>query len=87
MRLGTPTVNQGQMIERSYGWSQGEFFMRVHDRSAREVTWFIADEVSRDKLIDSSYEAGGANEAPEVETWTACEEPEDDPNPATDERW
>jgi len=87
MRLATPRVDQGQTVERSYGWCNGEFYMRRHDRADGEVTWYIADEASRDRLIETSYEAGGSVEAPEVKIWTECEEPDEDPNPATDVEW
>ena len=51
--------------------------MRVFDRSDRTTAWFIADAESRDYLIDSSYDAGGALEPPTFVSWTPCEAPQE----------
>ena len=77
MKLGTPQQDRGQIVERSYGWCDGEYYMRVFDRSDRTTAWFIADAESRDYLIDSSYDAGGALEPPTFVSWTPCEAPQE----------
>ncbi len=74
MKLGTPRSEQGQMVERSYGWHEGALYMRVHDRSDGEVAWYVADEESAADLPEG-YDPGGENEPPSVETWTPCREP------------
>lgn len=76
MRMSTPGAEQGQMVARSYGWADGEYYMRTFDRSDGAVAWFVADEDSRDNLATSSYDAGGASHPPEVAEWIPCGEPE-----------
>lgn len=69
-----PRSEQGQIVESSYGWVDGEYYRRTEDKSDRSVSWAKADEASRDRLADSSYEAGGENDAPRA-TWESCEAP------------
>lgn len=76
MRMGTPGVEQGQMVERSYGWRDGALYMRVHDRSDRSTQWYVADEDSANALPEG-YDAGGESHPPEVAEWTPCSEPRD----------
>lgn len=76
MRMGTPRSEQGQTVECSYGWSGGELYRRIYDRSDRSESWSRADAESRDRLADSSYDAGGEDHGPRVGRWIACAAPE-----------
>jgi len=75
MRMGTPRSEHGQIVTGSYGWIGGEYYQRRHDASDGETLWFRADVASRDRLANTSYEAGGADHAPEVDEWIPCAEP------------
>lgn len=78
MMMGTPRSEQGQMVERSYGWLGGYYYMRVHDRSDMSTQWYIADEDEAADLAETSYDAGGASYPPPIGEWTACDEPHED---------
>jgi len=78
MNMATPRSQQGQMVEYSYGWLAGEFYMREYDRTDRSISWYVADERSRDELSASDYDAGGSDYPPAVKKWTACPEPRED---------
>ena len=78
MRMETPRSEQGQIVERSYGWSDsgdGAYYMRVHDRSDRSTAWYRADMESSAALAETSYDAGGDDSAPEIAEWIPCSEP------------
>lgn len=71
-RMSTPRAEQGQMVERSYGWIDGDLYRRTFDHSqpSRPATWDKADAASADKAAASNYDAGGADMPPRVEEWT-----------------
>jgi hypothetical protein len=69
----TPPQNQGQMIEVSYGWLEGDLYRRVRDTSELSVNWFVlrakdgADTIAEDVWSD----------VPNVpdDAWTPCAGP------------
>ena len=74
MRLNTPRAEQGQTVERSYGWCDGEYYRRTYDRSDRSTVWHRATDSEE---IPETYDAGGADYAPPVSEWIECSEPEE----------
>lgn len=72
IRMSTPRAEQGQTVERSYGWIDGDLYRRTFDHSqpSRPATWAKADAASADKAAASSYDAGGADKPPRVEEWS-----------------
>ena len=77
-KFGTPRIEQGQIVERSYGWCDGAYYMRVHDRSDGTTKWYRADEGSAAALAVTSYDAGGANLPPRIDEWIPCDQPIED---------
>lgn len=75
MNLGTPRSEQGQMIERGYGWNGEDFYCRTIDQSSGETTWARA---KWPEEIPESYVASGADEAPPVSEWVPCNEPKEE---------
>jgi hypothetical protein len=75
MRMGTPRIEQGQIVEYSYGWHDGEYYMRVYDRSDRTTQWYRADARSTRRLASTSYDAGGADYPPRVSEWSPVPDP------------
>lgn len=72
--MHTPPANQGQTVERSYGWYDA-LYMRVHDRADQTIRWYRAtDQAEVDAYADSGSEPW--DEEPSVATWTACAAPE-----------
>ncbi len=76
MNLGTPRSEQGQIVEPSYGWLDGNYYQCVYDQSDRTVRWYIADDESTAVLAGTSYDAGGENHPPRIAVWTRCDDPE-----------
>ena len=77
MNMGTPRREQGQAVERSYGWVDGALYRRTLDRSDGTEMWARADEESADALPEG-YSPGGEDEPPAVSEWIACARPEED---------
>jgi len=75
MKLGTPRSEQGQIVEYGYGWHEGNYYMRVFDRSDRSQMWYRASARDRDSLLKREYDAGGANFPPPVKYWMPCRPP------------
>jgi len=75
MKMGTPQSDQGQMVEHSYGWHEGRYYMRVFDQSDRTTQWYRADARSTRRLAESSYDAGGATYPPRIKKWSPCAGP------------
>lgn len=74
MKMTTPPENQGQIVEVSYGWQNGRLYQRVHDRSDRSTSWYVADRDEANALDESWHPINGE---PDVDTWTPCAEPRD----------
>lgn len=74
MKMHTPSKNQGQIVEVSYGYgSDGTAYKRVHDRSDRSTQWYRG-ELDWDREPEhEDHEA-----APCVLAWIACAEPTED---------
>lgn len=75
--MGTPRMEQGQGVERSYGWvGEGgdcHYYRRVREADG-SVRWYRADAASERALPDD-YDAGGALYPPRVTEWIPCAEP------------
>lgn len=77
MMMGTPRSEQGQMVECSYGWHDGDYYRRCYDRSVRSESWArAADEDEVAALAASCYDAGGADYPPAITQWVSCAAPE-----------
>lgn len=75
MTWTTPTENQGQMVEISYGWHDGGLYRRRYDHSTRTATYAVADEDSAARLAQSGWDA--INGSPDgVQTWTPSDNPD-----------
>lgn len=66
MRLGTPRSEQGQMVERAYGWHEGSYYMRVRVAGSDATMWYRATKRSADRLAETDYNAGGEIDPPPV---------------------
>lgn len=82
MLMGTPRIDQGQMLVRSYGWHDGSYYMRIVDKTAdrrhsfgSDTEWFVADAASTTQLAETSYDAAGATYRPAVMEWVPCKDP------------
>lgn len=73
MKLYTRRQDQGQIVEVSYGYSDGQAYRRIHDRSDRTTTWYCGD-------IDWDREPEHEDHDCEpciVGDWRPCAEPRD----------
>jgi hypothetical protein len=76
MKMGTPRSEQGQTVERSYGWGgDGRYYMRRHNRGLGQTRWYVAERTSE---IPESYDAATAEQPPLVRDWRPCSEPSDE---------
>lgn len=75
MILHTPPENQGQIVEISYGWHEGDLYKRVYDRSDRSTQWYRA---SSQRQINRYIASGSEpwDEEPSISAWKACDDPE-----------
>ena len=69
MRLDTPPVNQGQIVDVSYGWDGGVCYRRTHDRSDNTTTWARLSDAATRKWLRT----------PGATTWEFCNGPPDVP--------
>jgi len=81
MKLGVPRIMQGQMVEYSYGWLDGDLFRRIWDRSDGTVVWARADDESAADLSEDGYDPGGTDYPPSVEEWVECPDPQQEARP------
>lgn len=68
--LHTPPRNQGQIVETSYGWSDGFLYRRIVDTSDGSVLWEVAAEEEADQLPEGWQAVNGS---PDIDTWTLCD--------------
>jgi hypothetical protein len=74
INLFTPPANQGQMIEVSYGWSEGVLYQRRFDHTDRSARWYRAPEDEASAIAESWHPV---NSAPPITHWTPCDAPGD----------
>ena len=72
MKLYTPPSHQGQMVERSWGWHEGDLYRRTYDASDRTTIWHRADEESAADLA----ERWSFDRIDEVQEWIPCGDPD-----------
>jgi hypothetical protein len=72
MVLHIPRANQGQIVEVSYGWHEGDLYRRALDRSDRSVVirvlrspWDHVDEGSAEADELETWHPGGSGECPD----------------------
>jgi len=71
MRLSIPRANQGQIVEVSYGWNDGDIYRHTLDRSDRSVqivrlrnAWNHVEPDSREADWLESNDFGGTDSVP-----------------------
>lgn len=78
MILITPPEYQGQIVDVSFGWSDGgSLFMRTHDRSDGSIEWHRLRDPERTILAESDWAPQNGPPVVDDDAW----EPWFDPDP------
>lgn len=73
--MHTPPENQGQIVEVSYGWHDGDLYERTYDHSDRTSVWSRAPKRVSARLATTDWEPWNGEPPVSTRQWRRCADP------------